>query len=239
MRLTAYIIGFVIICGPFSVLRALNVNVKTRIEVKSHNEGGSRVGVKGSSSPGIQESRQQKAGKCKGGSATYDCCQANGYECLEGEGDCDNNDECAASLVCGHDNCGAGFPSKKYDCCEKQTGETCTAGSTYEDCCRGKKCAEGEGDCDEDSECAEGLVCGTSNCGAGFPSHYDCCEKKGETCKAGSTSEDCCRGKKCAEGEGDCDEDSECAEGLVCGTNNCGEGFPSHYDCCEEEDLDH
>jgi len=56
MRLTAYIIGFVIICGPFSVLRALNVNLKTMIEVKS--------GVKGSSSPGIQESRQQKGGKC-------------------------------------------------------------------------------------------------------------------------------------------------------------------------------
>ncbi len=56
-----------------------------------------------------------------------------------------------------------------------------------------------------------------------------------EICKAGSTSEDCCRGKKCAEGEGDCDEDSECAEGLVCGTNNCGAGFPSDYDCCTKK----
>jgi len=61
MRLTAYIIGVVIICGPFSALMALNVDVKTMIDVKSHNEDESREGVSipaesalTSSIPGIQ-----------------------------------------------------------------------------------------------------------------------------------------------------------------------------------------
>jgi len=69
MRYSAIIIGFVIICGPFTVLMALNINVKTMIEVKSHNEGESRAGVEGSWSPVIQGSRRNKASgskDCKG-----------------------------------------------------------------------------------------------------------------------------------------------------------------------------
>merc|ERR1711990_983852 len=64
-------------------------------------------------------------GKCQGGSASWKCCQANGYKCGEGEGDCDNNDDCAASLVCGTNNCGGGFQKQTYDCCETQKGPPC------------------------------------------------------------------------------------------------------------------
>merc|ERR1719445_669107 len=41
---------------------------------------------------------------------------------------------------------------------------------------------------------------------------------------------------QCLEGEGDCDSDSDCAPGLVCGTNNCGADSPFQdtHDCCEE-----
>ena len=41
---------------------------------------------------------------------------------------------------------------------------------------------------------------------------------------------------KCGENEGDCDNDSQCKDGLVCGSNNCptgsGSNFNSNTDCC-------
>jgi len=42
------------------------------------------------------------------------------------------------------------------------------------DCCAHEPCAEHEGDCDSDDECAGDLVC-HSSCGAGFPVDADCC----------------------------------------------------------------
>ena len=46
---------------------------------------------------------------------------------------------------------------------------------------------------------------------------------------------DCCTdANPCNEGEGDCDDDSECNGDLVCGSNNCAKSlFPSEgTDCC-------
>merc|ERR1712108_88215 len=52
----------------------------------------------------------------------WDCCTA-ADPCYEEEGDCDNDAECAGDLVCGKNNCPAGFTAKfgknKPDCCEK------------------------------------------------------------------------------------------------------------------------
>merc|ERR1712183_136879 len=51
----------------------------------------------------------------------------------------------------------------KYGCCS----------STYQ-------CGENEGDCDDDSQCKPGLVCGEDNCNSidsRFASHADCCVK--------------------------------------------------------------
>ena len=44
----------------------------------------------------------------------------------------------------------------------------------------------------------------------------------------------CCTVEEpCGLGEGDCDTDDECADGFVCGTNNCV-GFPNpKADCCQ------
>ena len=42
-------------------------------------------------------------------------------------------------------------------------------------------CGLGQGDCDKDSECSGGLVCGKDNCGVGFNSTTaDCCVFKGK-----------------------------------------------------------
>ena len=44
----------------------------------------------------------------------------------------------------------------------------------------------------------------------------------------------CCKTNAlCGIGEGDCDKDSDCLEGLSCGDNNCvGKGFTKQADCC-------
>ena len=56
-------------------------------------------------------------------SSNMDCCRENRLMdwnwctnnlCGEGEGDCDSDDHCRGSLVCGEDNC---FEGSKKDCC--------------------------------------------------------------------------------------------------------------------------
>lgn len=44
----------------------------------------------------------------------------------------------------------------------------------------------------------------------------------------------CCNSEYlCGENEGDCDTDSQCKDGLRCGMDNCGDGWPdSTWDCC-------
>ena len=45
-------------------------------------------------------------------------------------------------------------------------------------CCSKKKpCGVGQGDCDDDYECVDDLVCGKDNCGGWGLMSYDCCEK--------------------------------------------------------------
>ena len=47
--------------------------------------------------------------------------------------------------------------------------------------------------------------------------------------------DDCCdEVHPCGEAKGDCDRDSQCTDGLQCGTDNCqGSDFKSTSDCCE------
>merc|ERR1712112_675107 len=56
------------------------------------------------------------------------------------------------------------------------------------------------------------------------------------TCSPGDGNWDCCsESQKCSEGGGDCDYDVDCAPGLVCGDDNCGDfylGADSTMDCC-------
>ena len=42
------------------------------------------------------------------------------------------------------------------------------------------------------------------------------------------------KGQPCWEGQGDCDDDDHCAEGLICGHDNCKEfgNFYDDADCC-------
>jgi len=50
------------------------------------------------------------------GRYTGSCCTTQ-YLCLEGEGDCDSDDDCYGSLLCGTNNCDSVFAGT-HDCCE-------------------------------------------------------------------------------------------------------------------------
>ena len=62
----------------------------------------------------------------------------------------------------------------------------------YECCSLTHQCGEGGGDCDSDSDCGLGLVCGHDNCQEFHPSadaQADCCVKK-EECKNREINDD-------------------------------------------------
>ena len=62
--------------------------------------------------------------RCSSGSfeETRECCSIQN-PCVEGAGDCDEDDECEGDLVCGSNNCGAEFTWGSADCCEKKVDE--------------------------------------------------------------------------------------------------------------------
>ena len=97
-------------------------------------------------------------------------------------------------------------------------------------------CEVGEGDCDSDSECQNGLHC-SRDIGSiyGFRADYDVCEADPERGQNGHV--DYCRDEgPCEVGEGDCDGSSECESGLRCSQDvGAGYGFPPNYDVCEAD----
>ena len=54
---------------------------------------------------------------CHNGTGGGSCCSSSN-QCLEGEGDCDDNVDCKGNLICGDNNCNQtlGFGSE-FDCC--------------------------------------------------------------------------------------------------------------------------
>jgi hypothetical protein len=152
--------------------------------------------------------------------------------CDVGEGDCDNDAECASGLSC-TPNVGAtyGFEAST-DVCEPTCASSLVNGDgAY--CSPECPCDAGQGDCDNDAECGDGLVC-VMNVGAtfGLDPSTDVCKAD---CHAGAPGSGayCSPGCPCDEGQGDCDTDADCQEGLTC-TNNVGAtyGFGRSTDVC-------
>ena len=75
-----------------------------------------------------------------------------------------------------------------------------------------------------------------------FDPYADCCFKPGTSCDWTLSTWSCCTTeKKCQEGEGHCDYDSECEDGLECGHQNChtmpgNAGFSIYADCCKKKE---
>jgi hypothetical protein len=137
-----------------------------------------------------------------------DYCADPAFPCDEGEGDCDSDDDCAGTLVCGINN-GAvfGFVASTDVCwpahCEDgiqsgdETGIDYGGSCSLIDSCPPPgvqnsdpqsyctvecPCITGFGDCDRDTHCQEGLVCGLNNGGRwGMPPRHDVCWP--ETCE--------------------------------------------------------
>ncbi len=207
------------------------------------------------------------------GLGAYDSCSTR-CACSQGGGDCDADSHCQGDLICGQDN-GARFQLPRFlDVCwpnhcenglmdEDETGidlggscALCNSqAGNYDHCSSYCPCPQGEGDCDIDSHCQVGLVCGVNN-GArfAFSNSLDICWP--EHCENGSmdgdevgvdlggSCDDCFEGENgdysfcsarcpCTEGEGDCNADSHCQGELLCGIANSGRfGLPSGRDVC-------
>ncbi len=118
-----------------------------------------------------------------------------------------------------------------------------TTENTGWSCCKPGRhlCTDNEGDCDSNSDCVEGLVCGTDNCkGDAFYEGTDCCAPRPPCDKTTETEGwSCCTSKYlCDKNQGDCDSDGDCKEGLFCGTDNCeGDAFYEGTDCCTDRQI--
>lgn len=185
----------------------------------------------------------QPEGDCTRQPGDWDyCTDPQCGPCASGQGDCDSNSECQGGLVC-LPNTGAqyGFPAAVSTCGPAPTTTCGRAPGDWGYCsdpnCR--LCTEGLGDCDSDSECGPGLEC-RSNIGAnyGFAATMDVCvlpttrictRQVGDW---GYCSDVACG--PCQTGEGDCDQNSECDNGLFCALN-AGErhDLPPNMDVCE------
>ena len=64
-----------------------------------------------------------EATKCTADNWSYGCC-TSANPCSFGEGDCNSNDECGGTLICGSNNClnDFGFGDSGLDCCINAAG---------------------------------------------------------------------------------------------------------------------
>jgi hypothetical protein len=139
-------------------------------------------------------------GECSLPVGHADYCRTSGCgPCDEGEGDCDNDGECAGDLYCDY--------VRGTDYCRSAGAGGCSLPVGHSDYCRDPACGPcgaGEGDCDSNSECQSGLSCvfvpGMDVCCPHPIGHLDYCRDCGP----------------CRAGQGDCDSDSECQSGLSC-----------------------
>ena len=166
---------------------------------------------------------------CRGG---YSCCM-KGYanQCGEGDGDCNEDEDCEGSMICGNNNCNkwralTGLWDSKDDCCERR----CTAEHP---------CTEGEGHCETDADCQNPgwLKCGDDMCldQTYFPRNIF--TNNSETYLY-NTSDNCCyrpcssRYKLCSEGEIGCLTNGDCVAGHYC-KKDAAQPYCTDIDECE------
>ena len=159
--------------------------------------------------------------RCNGSPSTDWSCCAHDDPCHEGGGDCDQDSDCIGSLKCGNNNCRNEFSSDGSNW------------SSAADCCFGMYT----------------ILYVLNTCSQKMPQiwnpnaafHHIVTSDIAEDCKGSpSTDWNCCSDAfPCTLGGGDCDDDSQCAGNLVCGSDNCQRDFSSsnsHWmtgaDCC-------
>jgi hypothetical protein len=161
-------------------------------------------------------------GGCKGGShCETEFCRVE-CPCLENEGHCSKDEECAPGLYCA---LGVG---DSYGC--SNDVNICLPGLRQchvDYCTTSNPCSAGKGDCDDHvnhSDCQAGLICRQdvgNDYGCDDPS-IDICDvdpnathggcQGGSQCDVGFCDNNC----PCYEGEGQCDDIDDCASTLNC-----------------------
>lgn len=158
--------------------------------------------------------------------------------CMECQGDCDSDADCASGLRClQRDSSAEHVPG----CKSGGTGDIGTTDYCYDPvkvpvlsnlgssgCKLSKQCTECQGDCDQDADCAYGLECfqrdssvelvpGCKSGGSGDNPTTDYCYDPSKVHRlANRGSSGCTAGYRCTECQGDCDVDSDCFPGLKC-----------------------
>ena len=145
----------------------------------------------------------------------WHCCTAEN-PCFAGEGDCDQNEDCAGELVCGKGNCPeetftARHFGRKPDCCEQPAAPEPEA----------KPAPVTEAATEAPTTEPEPKTKASCNPATWEKFTFQCCTPD----------------SPCYAGEGDCDRDEDCAGELVCRRKNCGDGFKKRYSgnkpaCC-------
>ncbi|MBX2798883.1 MAG: M4 family metallopeptidase [Myxococcales bacterium] len=197
----------------------------TQTEVDAVHEAWDAVGVPGNGNCGLSP-----------GDYAY-CLSSECGPCAEGEGDCDNDSECASGLICATD-VGANYGwNSDVDVCES-AGSSCNLSPGDWDYCLSSECgpcAEGEGDCDGDAECASGLICAQDvGPNYGWAAAVDVCEDPSASCPWSPGDWNYCRDcGPCGADLGDCDGNSECQSCLTC-VNDVGPdyGWGTLVDVC-------
>jgi len=173
--------------------------------------------------------------RCSGRNVDKEKCCTNDEPCVEGEGDCENDDECREDLVCGNNNCKefGSFYHEKDDCCIQksvvdQNIETVIPLT--------------------ETKPNPGQIFGVlpvNRTGPVFPLTEPF---PGQRCSGRNyQGRRCCTPEEpCDEGEGDCDGPDDggvndgnagCKGDLECGSNNCkqfGTFYHEKDDCCQK-----
>jgi hypothetical protein len=195
--------------------------------------------------PGIDGGGCNGDSQCDANFCSVEC------PCLDGQGNCDYDADCAVGLRC-ESNVGA-----SYGCAASVN--ICVPGPRRcapDYCSTTDRCGPGSGNCDSNAECEAGLICipdvGTDY-GCADPAVGICdvdpnvvnggCHG-GSQCDPGFCEWDC----PCYEGQGQCDSDADCAYLLACevdSNNDWGCGslamicmFPSSSNCDVDADCD-
>jgi len=158
--------------------------------------------------------------------------------CVQCQGDCDKNAECAAGLYCFHRDssstlvpgCDAGGSGDRggTDYC---TNVPSTVLQNAGSCTKANPCMQCQGDCDNNEQCAEGLYCfhrilsstlvpGCDAGGSGDIGTHDYCTNVPSTVLQDAGRHGCTEANPCVQCQGDCDSDAQCAEGLHCFQRN-------------------
>jgi len=138
--------------------------------------------------------------------------------CPAAQGDCNTDSDCGDELVC-HHNVGADYGlSDAADVCGPPLGDW--------DYCDEMVCHEGDGDCDDDSQCPDGRCADNIGADFGFSSRVDVCLDTGH-------GDYCSLFAPCGAYEGDCDSDYDCSASSWC-VDNVGAdyGFEAWVDVC-------